>query len=242
MRIIKIGIFAGCLFFLGQTTFAQDKIANELKIYTNYGWNSNEQRVGFDSTLNSPIIQKNNAFDLGYVSPAIAFSTKRGNFHELELSRLQINQSDGITEIDYGGEYPQIIAGEKVTNIFIALRYEYNLFFIKKDAAKKWHPSVGFAARPFYSRYTFNPKLSTVFSSKESNTGVLFSIVPRIAYNLSERWYLDLNVPINAGVLKIRNRRVDDPAIPQNQRSITTIDAEVFPSEYLVRFGVGLRL
>ena len=245
MNVLKSTFYAFAIFGIAafsQISFSQETASNQLKLYSNFAWNSTYQIVAIDSLTSSPIAENVHSTQLGYFSPAFAFETEKGNFHEIEWSRLQINKTDEITLLDPNSQFPQIVDGERKTNILIALKYEYNLFFFKKNEDRKLSASVGFGFSPFYSNAIFLPQLSNVFSSRESNVGVLFSIAPHLNYSLGKKWFLDLNVPLNFAQIQMKNRRIDDPSIDISQRRITTLDANIFPSNYLVRFGVGLRL
>lgn len=226
-----------------QSIFAQDTSPIQLKLYSNFGWRTAELTVGYDTVLNKPIKEGFYETSLGYFSPAFAWASPRGNYHEVELSRLQFNEVDQQTYIDHdNGLNHQVVSGEQRTNVFIALRYEFNYMIIKNKGDKRLKPSLGFAVRPYYSRSAFVPRVSSLFASSQSNAGAIFSIIPRINYDLNKRWFIDLNVPINLGDVNIQSRTHDNPAIPVNQRTITTIVAEALPTQYLIRLGIGVRL
>jgi len=224
------------------SSFSQDDKSINLKLYSNFEWRSTYQIVDFDTTNNVPISESNHITDLGYFSPAVAFKTANGNYHEFELSKLQFNRRDELTLLDPNSTFPQVVDGERTTNLFIAMRYEYDLSLFKQRENKKLSTSIGFGARPYYSNSVFNPRLSNEILSSESIVGSLFSITPHLKCQLGERWFLDLNIPINFAGVKLSSVRVEDPTIPVAQRSISTIHADILPKEYLVRFGVGLKL
>ncbi len=239
----KIIALSFVLISFNQNILAQNTSPFQLKMYSNFGWRTAELTVDYDTVLNKPIKENFYETSLGYFSPAFAWASPRGNYHEIELSRLQFNQVDEQTYIDYdNGLNHQVISGEQRTNVFIALRYEFNYMIIKNKDDKRLKPSLGFAVRPYYHRSAFQPRISSLFATSQSNAGALFSIVPRINYDLSKKWFIDLNVPINLADLSIQSRTYDNPAIPVNQRTITTIVAETLPSQYLIRLGIGVRL
>ncbi|MFT5821636.1 MAG: hypothetical protein ACI8ZM_002890 [Crocinitomix sp.] len=225
-----------------QSTFAQDAGSEQLKLYTNFAWQSSERTVGFDTIVNRPINESYFESDLGYFSPAFSWATDKGNRHEIELSRLQFNQVRDFNYIEYNnGINPQVVSGEGNTKIFIALRYEFD-YQLFKSKDNKLKPSLGFAVRPYFSNASFRPKLATQFASSEMNIGALFSIVPRLTYDLNKKLFMDLNVPLNLARLGIRSTTWDNPAIPVSQRKVNAFDAKTLPSEYLIRLGIGLRL
>ncbi|MFT5821640.1 MAG: hypothetical protein ACI8ZM_002894 [Crocinitomix sp.] len=234
--------FTIVLIAFNQNTFAQDSESKQLKLYSNFGWESAERTIGFDTVIN--VLIKENYFEtsLGYFSPAFSWATPKGNRHEIELSRLQFNQVDEVTYLDYDdGISFQVISGERNTNVFIALRYEFDYQIIKnKDSKLK--PSLGFAVRPYYSHASLRPKVSSIFSSSELNVAAMFSIVPRLNYDLNKKMFIDLSIPLSLAELGVRSTTWDNPAIPVNQRTVSTFVVEVAPSEYLIRLGIGIRL
>ncbi|NOQ70703.1 MAG: hypothetical protein GQ574_01805 [Crocinitomix sp.] len=246
MRSLHLVYFTAVVFILigfGQNAFAQDGNSKELKLYSNFAWQSSERTVGYDTTFNQPITENYLETSLGYFSPAFSWATAKGNRHEIELSRLQINQIDESTFVDYtDGQNPVFLSGDIKTAILIALRYEYNFRFFKKKEDMKFKPSLGLAIRPYYSKSIFQPHLSTQFPSNQSDIGALVSIIPRITYDLNERWFIDLNMPVNLAEFKLHSNTYFNPALPKNQQTVTTLEFETLPSQYLIRLGVGFRL
>jgi hypothetical protein len=245
MRKLNLGYLAAITSLLigfNQNTSAQDLASKELKLYTNFAWQFSERTVGFDTILNKQIQEDYFETSLGYFSPAFSWSTSKGNKHEIELSRLQFNQVEEVTYIDYNdGLNIQVFKGERKTNAFIALRYEFDYEFFKKSD-KRLKPSLGFAARPYYSNTSIRPQLSNQFSSSQQSIATLFSIVPRLTCNVGKRCFLDLNVPLNFAAIGLHTTKINNPAIPVNQRTITTFIAETTPREYLIRLGFGFRI
>src|SRR5215216_4309204 len=77
-----------------------------------------------------------NGFTIGNIAPALMKSTKRNNFHELELSGFKMQKSK-IPDYDNTGNL--IGTTESRTNSF-GLRYQYTLSFIKKA---RLNPQIG---------------------------------------------------------------------------------------------------
>lgn len=242
-RVANILVLTIAFVSFNQSIFAQDTSPIQLKLYSNFGWRAAELTVGYDTVLNKPIKEDLYETALGYFSPAFAWASPRGNYHEVELSGLQFNEVDEQTYIDHdNGLNHQVVSGEKRTSVFIALRYEFDYMIIKNKESNRLKPSLGFAVRPYYYRAAFVPRVSSLFASSQSSAGAIFSIVPRINYDLNKRWFIDLNVPINLLDVSAQTSMRDNPAIPVNQRTITTIVAEAVPSQYLIRLGIGVRL
>lgn len=230
-------------FFCLNGSAQDDKNIREIKLYSNFAWQYSKETVGFDTVSNNPITETNYSTELGYFSPGIGFSTPKGNFHELELSRLLFNQTDQETIIEtIDGSTYQVIDGQRNTDVLIALRYEFNYMFLKNKDNRRIKPSLGFGVRPSYSRSAVNSKLSSVFYARETSIAALFSIVPRVKYDLNDKWFFDLNVPFNFAQIGLLTKQVENPALPVNQRTISTFNFLTAPTNYLIRFGIGFRL
>lgn len=214
--------------------FSQETSGTSLKLYSNFGWLLEETNFGEITVEGEPA--KHEDFDLGYFTPAVVFTGAYGNTHEIEFSRFQMNRTEEVVA------NPQTIAIERNTEIFVALRYEFSFLFFKGNKDRRLKPALGFAGRPYYSSWKNVPAFSTAFTKAQSNLGVMLSIIPRVTYNLNDRWFLDLNVPFNFTDLRVSTRRNINPALPANQQSVTTIESHFLPTEYLIRFGVGVRL
>lgn len=236
--------FFAMAFLLSFNAGAQEtKTPVEIKLYTNFAWKSSLQSVGFDSILMKPIVESNYSTELGYFSPSVSFASTSGNYHEIELSRIMFNRVEEETyvEIEEGGS-SQIVSGQLNTVVLIALRYEYNFMFLKNKPENRLTPALGFGIRPFYSKSNFDPKLSNDFSRGQTDVAALFSIVPRIKYAINKKWFFDLNVPFNIAQLGILTKRQDNPAIPINARTVSTFNFLTAPTDYMIRFGIGLKL
>jgi len=243
IHFARLFIFFIYISFFGLNGAAQDrKNSIEIKLYSNFALESSLETVGFDTVLNKPIIETNYTTNLGYFSPALSFSTPKGNAHEVELSRLLVNQVEQeifLEESD--GSVHQTIAGERKTAILIALRYEFNYNFLKNKENCRIKPSLGFGLRPSYSKSSVNSKLANVFYNRETSIATFFSIIPRVKYEVNNKWYFDLNMPFNLAQFGIITKQVENPALPVNQRTISTFNFRTTPQNYLIRFGVGFR-
>lgn len=243
---MKTGAIISLLLILSISLFGQEKTIKEksLKLYTNFNLTSYYPDSSSNSQPGFTRMNYEKEMSVFNFSPAIVFRNQKGNSHELELSRLWIQKQTTETYdvLDSTGQIVNTISGETVNRFHIQLRYEYTIGLFKKKNWVKLNPSIGFSAAPFYRWEKYSYPISTQFPISKSSLGIYLAVIPRIQYNLNEKWYLDLNVPISIVTVQFNTQRNEDPSIPVNQRTTNTIGFYNTPFGYAIRFGLGMRL
>ena len=176
--------------------------------------------------------------------PTVAFlwKSKKNNFHEVELTSFSFrNQNDNTYQIIDSMAIIQTISGASISTVDISMRYEFILNF-SKSKAKKLVPSVGFGVGPYFERYSSNPSTANFFPSTEIQTGIRTFITPRLTYFIGSKLFLDVNLPLCFTDLNVQTSERSDPTIPVEQRSISTFNFRMFPSQFSGRIGIGLKL
>ena len=166
--------------------------------------------------------------------PAVMRITKEGNFAELEITTLFMRGASITTLKQFG------------------FRGEYSLSFFKQKQERKITPSLGLAAEPYvslsrtkemYSIYHDTIVLRTYYPGRTNYISTTLSVVPRVMLALTSRLYLDINAVLSFVELAAYSAKYQDPAVPPEQQSVRSIDADAFPDfgRYL-RLGLGVRL
>lgn len=229
----------------GLTLFAQENDNHKtIKLYTNFGWANTEETLSFDTTNWTSTIEQNQEIQMGHFSPSVSISLANGNFHEFELSRLLFNHTNSVTNlvIDSTGKTVQTIAGQKTTNVLLGFRYAYDMMLFKKKEGTKIQSYLGFSANPYFSNSKYVPIVSASYPTNQNNIGVTLSIIPRLNYNLNDKWFLDFNIPINIIDVNWTFKSDQNPALIEQLQTTTTGEFSTFPRKFLFRFGVGFRL
>jgi hypothetical protein len=244
-KSVVLSALAFAFLLNGQTAIAQENnSAKAVKLYTNFSWTSTEDRWSLDSANSTSSLLENKETQIDYFTPAFAIYSPNGNFQELEISRLQFNHSNNAVRIqtDSTGQTSDIVIGQKITRIFIAFRYEYDILLFKQKTENKVQWYTGFSASPYFSNSKFSPIVSNLYPTNENKMGVTLSVIPRLHYNVNDRWFVDLNVPVNLFDFNVNVKNDSNPTLPDSQNKTTTLELETFPSQVLIRLGVGLRL
>lgn len=202
----------------------------------------------FSPYLESSNIQLPNNRQVTYInsrhslSPTIALSVvnKKGDYHEVELTRASINEYDNVTYLNYGlNSFSIPISGAIVTESKLILRYEYIHLFLK---GKKFQPAIGVGAAPYLTAYRFTPKVTSIFPLKERIIGLQTFVIPRLTYHLNKRFVLDLNVPLNISEHQFAKRTSFDPTVPSAERNTNVSSNKVLEDVAYVRLGIGIKL
>ena len=72
--------------------------------------------------------------------------------------------------------------------------------------------------------------------------GVVLSIIPRLNYNIGERWVLDLNIPVNLADMNRNMEKVENPSTEVSEQKTTSTEFLLLPEKFQVRLGLGLRI
>lgn len=181
---------------------------------------------------------------LQILHPTIAFQwkSKKNNFHEIELTSLMLGKMRAKTEIvNDTTNNGQTISGGNLTTTAISVRYEYILNF-NKSKESKFVPSIGFGINPYYRQNNYSPKNSSSFSTREISAGMRTFITPRLTYFVTSKLFIDVNIPLCIFDTSYFFDKEDNPAIPVQQRNISTFNFNQFPKVFSGRIGIGLKL
>lgn len=214
----------------------------DIKLYTNFDYTP--EYIYHNSDTINETIEQNNEFNGFNFSPAIVFYNKKGNSSEIELSRLSYKNAFNkkYYVLDSTASHIAVFSGEYKQQFDIFLRYEYKIFLFKKNEWEKLKTIIGFSAMPFYHWEKEDPLLSSGFSTSSSYIGLSLALVPRIEYNINERWYFDFNVPVSILRANFMTFKNNNPAISIENRVESVINFYQTPISFAIRFGVGFRL
>ena len=177
--------------------------------------------------------------------PTIAFqwkTKKKENFHEIELSSFSFRRTNTMDEkITDSTNISQIISGSEETNCSIAARYEYIFTFFKtKD--RKFLPSLGLGINSYFLQSSTRPKTADLFPVSDRIIGSKVFLTPRISYFITPKLFLDFNIPLCIIDANLQTIKKQDPILPINQQSISTMRFQQFPSIFSARIGLGIKL
>lgn len=177
---------------------------------------------------------------VGYFTPGFSIIKPKIS-HEFELSYLRggggiTNQTD---ETIYYDNYEHDIFAKRtnVSGFGIRLRYEYGGKL--STVNEKFNFSLHGSVEPYFSTFRRNEELDNERLYRSSVIGGRLYLVPRGTYDVGERWFVDVNFPI-----EIMN-------IGRERRYYETLSVgRLYSQNYLgfftdllrFRIGIGLKL
>jgi hypothetical protein len=196
------------------------------------------------SMIQGPFSNKYVRYDLQLFHPTIAveWKTKKNNFHEIELTSFTVGQVETIAQLttDSSG-IVHALNGNNLSSTFISLRYEYILNFCKsKD--KKLVPSMGFGINPYFRQDNLEPQVSSFYPESVRYIGARTYLIPRLTYYPNSKLFIDVNIPLCVFDAYSVVDKEQNPAIPENLRTITEFNYEEFSKIFSARIGVGIKI
>lgn len=214
IRIIIILI----LFFAVNSVFAQSDSNNS--VLFNYAIKNNFQYF-YQNKLNSAEFQ--------LIAPSFFLRTRSGNAHEFELSQLVFWKSDTRDKGFYNASLHK--------NFFIAIRYQYNYYFIKRPV--KFSPYLGATVLSNFEVFNTKPEKAGQFESKFTGFGTTVALAPGINYNISKRVFLDFNIPLEFYSFNYNQNKIENPTLTNNEKKHSETKNDM-PLEDILKFRFGL--
>lgn len=222
--------------------YAQTSSSNRsVKMYSTYEWYKT-------SSVFPNSLRGDNSRDLGQsefhlASPAIQWGKGNGEFWEVGLSTLRLHSQDKeiVSGLD-SGNTPKVTGGAKTQTFQIGFNIEHNyrVFARKKDSRLRTY--IGASANPFLGYYSNKPHISNSFPVSRTDFGIRLMVFPRLQYDISNKWFLDLNFPVSLAEITMSSQKVENPVFSQEQIRNGVLTLTLFQDYAQVRFGLGLRL
>ncbi len=236
MKTIKL-LFILCLTYTVST--AQENQGRfKVKLYNQSSFSKNENSYTVNNTL---FIDTEK--DITILSPkfAIAYTSKNGNTHEVELNRFELNFNSQKNE---SADTPNniLLSGQESTNLNLSLRYEYTPASKKSKLNSKGNFSVSYGVQPYLYNRKNNPLISTIFPESNTRIGASGYIAPRYTYQFSEKLFFDINIPFNLLDANLTADVVSDPTKSKSENTRVSLNSRLLPMNYNLRIGLAYRI
>lgn len=187
-----------------------------------------------------PYFVYTSVYSLNILQPSFAanFKNQRGNRHEVELVALNI-RSHNTKTIHAAPQHST--NGSEVIETNIAIGYEYIINFNKKLNAR-FVPGIGFGISPYFTRYNYNPYITSSFPVQQTYIGANTYITPRITLNAHKRVFFDINAPLNMTDIYVDIHKENNPTLSAEQQTVTASNIQAIPRYFSLRLGVGVNL
>jgi hypothetical protein len=163
---------------------------------------------------------RNGTYQIFQPTFAVQWTTKKNNFHEIELSDLRFSSG------------PMILA---------SVRYDYIVNFNKKKDSKVV-PSLGFGINPYYFQLNTNPQSETQFAESYKYIGARIFVTPGLTYYCCPKFFVDLNIPVCLVDTYYKSYQSSDPTLTIDEMSTNSTNfGAIFPYYFSARIGIGLK-
>jgi len=182
--------------------------------------------------------------DWQFLHPSVAFQwkTEKNNFHEIELKDFAMSTNSTITELVNDTTFnilTSVTSG--ITSSLISAQYEYIINF-NKSKESKFVPSLGIGINPYFANSSTHPESPTTYPTNATYFGAKLNVIPRLTYYVTTKFFIDVNFPLCISDSYFSINKVDNPTLPENMRTTTTLNFEQLPMFLSGRIGVGIKI
>lgn len=171
----------------------------------------------------------------GYLTPSLLILKPKAS-HEFELSDLRIGIRNSIDEReDDNGQNSSYRTND--FNFGLRLKYEYGIKAL--EIKEKYKFSLHASAESYFNIFKRNRETNGETLSVGKSVGGSLYLIPRGTYDISERWFLDVNFPIE--MMNIARTISHDETGIYGQSSIQN-HFNFFSNIFRLRIGIGLKL
>jgi hypothetical protein len=225
---MKSQILTACFLVIVISSFAQNKFG--IKIYQNtdifnteYYWR-NDRSTSVDN------------LNFKRISLALEMHTKKGYVHEIEFLLPEISKE--LDNIQYPLKY-KFKKDITLDSEGSAYSFRYELSKILTNETKPFSFEFGIGINPYYVDIEYIPNVETTYYSYEKLYGCALNMIPGIRYKVSQRFNIDLNVPLRIYELRGVEHHIKNPSIPIRQQTANGYSHIFFESAYTIRLGLG---
>jgi hypothetical protein len=174
-------------------------------------------------------------FNMNRFSLAIDVKTRNGFIHELELFVPEFSKT--TDKLQYPMNYELLLSSgfEEEGNTY-SFRYELSKQVL--TMSDKFALNLGLGINPYYVAVDYRSQLEHQYSRSYKFYGGVFNIVPRLNFKLSNRFAVDLNVPLKIYDLRYSERRIDNPTLPIRQQTSKDTEHIFLEGSYTIRLGL----
>ena len=196
-----------------------------------------EQEREFFNLTNGQIPGKREVIrnlQFGHFSPALSIFHANKHLSEIELAFLRFDKEDVVWVTELSGPFPG------TTRTFsLGVRYAFN-FNLQKGRKSPIQPHFGLSVLPYVHTIQTNPEIKALYTTTQTDLGVLGQFISRLIIRFSDFIYLDLNAPVS--ILDARQQTMRLQGGGQNLPDIkeSKIQLRWLPRKVHLRVGVGV--
>jgi len=236
--------FTAALTLFALSTAAQEstpRAKRSLVVYNLTDW----EKYSFSEGTGDSIFLRTGESSLRIFHPTIAYRWEehKGRYHEVELINFHLSTKEHSVQpvVPTTGAAESAVEGEQITRLAFSARYEYQTS-IRYNEDRPWGFSIGMGINPYYFLHTVRPLVTTNFPERVHVFGTRLYAVPRFTWHISERIFLDVNLPFCVGEFRLRYHYDENPVLAINERGRRTAEFSTLPALFSGRIGLGFKL
>jgi hypothetical protein len=177
---------------------------------------------------------------------------KNGQFREMGITQFNVLHESTETENklfqvrdSFGNIIPGTISflgrGTATWSAQLGLQFEWN-FPIYYRETRNFACFVGVSTAPTLYFEKITSFSSASFPSRAFELSNTLSIIPRMTYAVSNRLFVDINIPISFTTFDVNYYHVDSPILPTYARTTVNFRAHLPINLWAIRFGIGYKI
>lgn len=238
MRTIRVLLM---FIFVASFTYAQEPDKNiSLKLILNTEASSLTSDKYHYLTTSPADYTNNSIIKIGSFSFAIEKQKTNGNIRVYELMPLILKRTSHETVLTDTANQAVLI-GE--IGLHVESDFSYHYFipqFTSKNNSFVFY--LGLGERLNFDHSGFHPKTPESYPHANYLVSLMTAFTPLLRWNLSEKFYGDLQVPVYLADFYFFHDKVDNPALSMEQRSSYGFRFRFFPPVFNFKIALGFRL
>jgi len=189
------------------------------------------------SYYNSQTNASRNTEELNFsrISIAVAINTLKHFTHEIEFFIPELSKSIYKVKLPLDYEFEE---NDGYVSSISTYSFRYELSKKVFSLSNRFQFIAGLGVNPYLTTTEYEPTMSNQYYSKVERYGVSFNIVPRIDYRVTDRIYIDLNIPLKVYDLQRKDVQNNNPNLPMREQKFNEVTDIFFENVYTIRLGV----
>jgi hypothetical protein len=186
--------------------------------------------------------------------PSISWVTfrKNGRFREMGITQFKVMHESTQTQNELfqtrdslGNLIPVSVSfpgrGSAIWSAQLGTHFEWNFpIYYRETHSFACFFGISTAPSLYFAKTT--PFSSASFPSRVFELSNNLSLIPRMTYMVSNRLFLDMNIPISFTTFDVNYYHVDSPILPTYARTTLNFRAYLPTNFWAIRFGIGYKI
>ncbi|PHN05255.1 hypothetical protein [Flavilitoribacter nigricans] len=162
-------------------------------------------------------------------------------FWGFHITGLTFSVRDEAVLDEFNNQLVIPIDGGRITHLGLFTRLEYGKIFLR-DGNNKVFPVWSVSLDPHYRYRSKVPVTSAGFPRHFHQLGLTLRLIPGLSFQLAERLYLDLKLPVGLSNLSFESHQLDNPILSDEARKSSRFTSQIGLYDLQARIGLNFRL